>query len=81
MSVVEEAIEHGGDSGAVTQQFAPVLHRSVGSEQCAGALVASHTRIESRPSGKPEWKSASAILSKAIRKRELIRVVLNCDPL
>jgi hypothetical protein len=29
MTMMEEAIEHGGDGGAVSQQFAPVLHRSV----------------------------------------------------
>ena len=40
--MVEETIEHGGNGGAVAEQFAPVVHRSVRSEQSAGALIAPH---------------------------------------
>ncbi len=43
---MEEAIEHGGDGGSVSQQFAPVLHRSVGGEQSTGALVAAHHDLQ-----------------------------------
>ena len=31
MAVVEKAVEHSGDRGAVAKQFAPVFHRAVGS--------------------------------------------------
>src|SRR6516164_4997102 len=31
VTVVEKAIQHGRDRGAVTEQFAPVFHRAVGS--------------------------------------------------
>jgi len=30
VTVMEEAVEHCGDGGAVTEQLAPVLHRTVG---------------------------------------------------
>jgi TrkA-N domain len=33
MAVMEEAIEHSGNGGAVAEQFAPVVHRSVRSQQ------------------------------------------------
>lgn len=39
---MEEAVEHGGDSSAVAEQFAPVLHWTVGSQKSAGPLIASH---------------------------------------
>ena len=39
---MEEAVEHGGDGGAVTEELSPVLHRTVGSQQCAGPLIAPH---------------------------------------
>src|SRR5208282_5066093 len=42
MAVMEEAIEHGGNGGAVAEQFAPVIHRSIRSKQSAGALIATH---------------------------------------
>jgi hypothetical protein len=42
MAVMEETIEHGGNGGAVAEQFAPVVNRSVRREQSAGALVAPH---------------------------------------
>jgi hypothetical protein len=29
MTVVEKAVEHGGDGGAVAEQFSPVLDRAV----------------------------------------------------
>jgi len=46
MTMMEEAIEHGGDGRAVSQQFAPVLDRSVGSEHRTGAFVASHDDLQ-----------------------------------
>ena len=44
--MMEEAIEHSGDGRTVSQQFAPVLHRSVGGEQSTGALIASHHDLQ-----------------------------------
>jgi hypothetical protein len=29
MAVMEETIEHGGNGGAVAEQFAPVVHRPI----------------------------------------------------
>src|SRR5712692_939011 len=29
MTMMEEAIQHGGDGGAISQQFAPVVHGSI----------------------------------------------------
>jgi hypothetical protein len=29
MTVVEEAVEHGGDGGTIAEQFSPVLNRTV----------------------------------------------------
>ena len=42
MAVMEETIEHSGNGGAVAEQFAPVVDRSVRSQQSAGALIAPH---------------------------------------
>ena len=44
--MMEEAIEHGGDGSAVSQQFAPVVHWSIGSEQSTSALIASHHDLQ-----------------------------------
>ena len=43
---MEQAIEHGGDGGAVAEQFAPVFDGAVGSQQGAGALVAAHDDLQ-----------------------------------
>ena len=32
VTVVQQTVEHGGDGGAVTEQFAPVFHRAVRSK-------------------------------------------------
>ena len=42
VSVMQQAIEHGGDGGAVAEQLAPVVHGSVRCNQRAGAFVAAH---------------------------------------
>jgi hypothetical protein len=42
MAVVEKSVEHGGNGGTVTEQFASVLDRAVGGEQGAGAFMAAH---------------------------------------
>jgi len=42
MAVMEEAIEHSRNGGAVAEEFAPVVHRSIRSQQSAGALIAPH---------------------------------------
>jgi hypothetical protein len=44
--MVQQAIEHGGDSGAVAEQLAPVFHWSVRCEQGAGALVTAHDDLQ-----------------------------------
>jgi len=46
MAVMEQTVEHGGDSGAVAKQFSPVFHGAVGGEQRAGALVAAHDDLQ-----------------------------------
>src|ERR1700694_5407893 len=46
MPMMEEAIEHGGDGGAIAQQFAPVVDGSVRGEQSTGALIASHHDLQ-----------------------------------
>ena len=43
---MEETIEHGGNGGAVAEEFAPVFHRSIRSQQSAGALIAPHYDFE-----------------------------------
>jgi hypothetical protein len=44
--MMEEAIEHGGDGRAVAQELAPVLHRSVRRQYCAGTFIASHYDLQ-----------------------------------
>jgi len=44
--MMKEAIEHGGNGGAVAEQFAPVVHGTIGGEQSAGALIAPHYDFE-----------------------------------
>ena len=44
--MMEQAIEHGGDGGAVSEQFAPVVDGSVRSKQSTGALIASHDDLQ-----------------------------------
>jgi hypothetical protein len=46
MAVVEQPVEHGGDRGAVAEQFSPVFHRAVGSKQRAGAFAAAHDDLQ-----------------------------------
>src|ERR1700744_2126920 len=46
MAVMEEPIEDGADSSDITEQFAPVLNRAVGCEQCAEAFVAAHDDLQ-----------------------------------
>ena len=46
MPVVEQAVQHGADRGHVSQQLAPVLHGTVGSQQRTGTLVTSHDNLQ-----------------------------------
>jgi len=46
MAVVEQAVEHGRDGGAVAEQFALVFHGAVGSEQRAGTFVTAHDDLQ-----------------------------------
>src|SRR5260221_9436098 len=43
---MEEAVKHGGDGGGVAEELGPIFDGSVGGEQGAGALVASHDELE-----------------------------------
>ena len=46
VTVVQKAIQHGGDGGAIAEQFSPVFNGSVRSNQRAGSLVASHDAFQ-----------------------------------
>src|SRR5271156_5714561 len=46
VSVMQQAIQHGGDSGAVAQQFSPVVYGAVGRQQCARTFVAAHDDLQ-----------------------------------
>src|ERR1019366_8447700 len=46
VSVVQQAIQHGGDSGAVAQQLSPVVYGSVGRQKCARTFVAAHDDLQ-----------------------------------
>jgi hypothetical protein len=39
---MQQAIQHCGDSGAVAQQFSPVVYGPVGRQQGTGTFVAAH---------------------------------------
>jgi hypothetical protein len=51
VAVVQKTIQHGGDGGAIAEQFAPVFHGSVRCNQRAGSLVASHDDFQQFLSG------------------------------
>jgi hypothetical protein len=42
---MQKTIQHGGDCGTVTQQFPPVLNRTIGCDHGAGPLIT----IQGRP--------------------------------
>ena len=46
VTVMEEAVEHGGHRSAVTEELSPVLHRTIGSQQGAGPLIAAHDDLQ-----------------------------------
>src|SRR5258708_16821686 len=55
VSVMQQAIQHGGDSGAVAQQFSPVVYGAVGGQQGAPSFVAAHDDLQQFPaSGQPQ---------------------------
>src|SRR6476620_9706969 len=43
---MQEAIEQRGDGGGVTEQLAPIVHRSVGREQRRSAFVPTHDNFQ-----------------------------------
>jgi hypothetical protein len=43
---MQQAVEHRADRGGVAQQFAPILDRTIGRQQRAGALVAAHDDLQ-----------------------------------
>jgi hypothetical protein len=46
VTVVEKTVEHDRNCGAVPQQLAPVLYRSIRGEQCTDVLIASHHHLK-----------------------------------
>ena len=46
VAVMEKPIEHRGDSGGITQEFAPVFNGSVRGEDRARPFVAAHDDLE-----------------------------------
>jgi hypothetical protein len=46
VTVVEEAVEHGGDGSCVAEELAPVIDRAVGGEKGAGPFVPAHHEFE-----------------------------------
>ena len=62
--MMEEAIEHGGDGRAVSQEFSPVLHRSVGSQQSTGAFIASHYDLQQFLGGDDRQLTHTEIIDK-----------------
>ena len=57
--MVQQAIEHGGDGGAVAEQFAPVINGTIGCNQRAGALIAAHDDLQQFFGG-GQWQLAHA---------------------
>ena len=43
--MVEQAVEHGSDRGAVAKPFPPVFHGAAGSSQRAAAFAAAHDEL------------------------------------
>ena len=48
---MQQAVKHGADGGDIAQQFAPVLHRTIGGEQRAEAFVTAHDDFQQILSG------------------------------
>jgi hypothetical protein len=46
MTVMEEAVKHGGNGSTVAEELSPVLHRTVGSQKGAGPLITAHDDLE-----------------------------------
>ena len=46
VSVMQQSIQHGGDGGTIAEQLSPVFHWSIGGDQRAGTLVATHDDLQ-----------------------------------
>jgi len=46
MSVMEQAVQHGGDGGTIAEQLAPVVDWSVRCDQRARPLIAAHDDLQ-----------------------------------
>ena len=46
MTVVQQPTEHGGDAGAVAEQFTPVFYGPIRCQERAGAFVAAHDDLQ-----------------------------------
>ena len=51
MAMVQQPIEDCGDGRCVSKDFAPIIDRPIGSEEGAGAFVATHDEFEEIFSG------------------------------
>jgi len=59
LSVMQKPVEHGTHRGGIAEQFAPVLDRTIGSQQGAGAFVTAHYDFQQILGGS-EWQFAHA---------------------
>jgi hypothetical protein len=46
MRVMQQAIEERGDGGRVSEEFAPIIHRTVRRQQRRCAFIAAHDQLE-----------------------------------
>jgi hypothetical protein len=59
MAMMQQAVEHGADRGAITEQLAPVLDGPIRGNERAGALVAAHDDLQQFFGG-GDWQLAHA---------------------
>src|SRR5271156_4642093 len=67
VSVMQQAIQHGGDSGAVAEQFSPVVYGAVGGQQCARTFVAAHDDLQQFLGGGKRQLAHSQIIDSRCR--------------
>src|SRR5260370_37591114 len=64
---MQQAIQHGGDSGAVDQKFSPVVYGAVGGQQCASTFVAAHDDLQQFLGGGQRQLAHSQVVDKQQR--------------
>jgi len=76
---MQQTIPHGADGGDVAEQFSPVLDRTVGSKQCAEALVAAHNDFQQVLGGcVREFAHAEVINNEQRHGGHRLRVLFAC---